>query len=51
MDRSFGGNSSFMHAFSPSRGASRGILAIWDVDLISHNHVSVHDGFVVIEAV
>ncbi|XP_023769286.1 uncharacterized protein LOC111917882 [Lactuca sativa] len=51
MARSFWGNYSFMHAFSPSRAASGGILAIWDVDLISHNHVSVHDGFVVIEAV
>lgn len=40
-----------MHAFSPSSGASGGILAIWDVDLISQNRISIHDGFVVIEAV
>ena len=51
MARSFWGNSSFMHAFCPSHGASRGILAIMDVNLISHSHVSIHDGFVVIEAV
>lgn len=33
--RSFWGNISCMHALSPSRGASCGILAIWDPGCIN----------------
>lgn len=51
MVRSLWGNSSFMHTFSPSRGAFDSVLFIWDLDSISHNRVFIHDGFVAIEVV
>lgn len=48
--RSFWGNLSFSHAFSPSRGASGGIIVIWDPDYISKKRVIISGYFVAVEA-
>lgn len=40
-----------MHSFSPSCGASGGIIAIRDLDSISHTRVLIHDWNVAIPAV
>lgn len=48
--RSFGGNPSFHHAFSPSRGASGGIIVIWNPDVISQTNVIISGYFVVVES-
>ena len=49
--RSFLGNISFSHSFSPSRGASGGTSAIWDLDRIHHSRLIINDWFVAVEAV
>lgn len=51
MVRSFWGNVSFSYAYSPSHGASGGILVIWDHNRFSKKRVISSDWFVAVEGV
>lgn len=51
MVRSFWGNVSYSHAFSPTRGAPYFILVIWDPYRFSRPHVFIYDYFVAVEVV
>lgn len=49
--RSFWGNNSFSYVFSPSCGASGGILLLWDLDAIIVNSSHISANFTIIEAI
>lgn len=49
--RSSWGNLAFSHAFSPSHGASGGILVVWDPNIFIYNKVTISDWYVAVEGV